>query len=171
MSRSDRNAAGRRFRPTLIWILAILALTTETVAIVSDYRVLFGFRNSVETLQWEFVVDDGWMAVARIGPSSGGASTISSFEIPFLLLTISYTNSAVYIGLGSFLPDLDGWKLSVNLWPLVALFAAYPIAAVTKDSVTYIRRRRRGLCLRCGYDLTGNVTGTCSECGCRIERT
>jgi len=27
-----------------------------------------------------------------------------------------------------------------------------------------------GICLRCGYDLTGNVTGRCSECGTEIAR-
>jgi hypothetical protein len=27
------------------------------------------------------------------------------------------------------------------------------------------RRRAAGECLRCGYDLTGNVSGTCPECG------
>ena len=27
------------------------------------------------------------------------------------------------------------------------------------------RRSHRGLCLACGYDLTGNVGGRCSECG------
>jgi hypothetical protein len=27
------------------------------------------------------------------------------------------------------------------------------------------RRRRTGLCSRCGYDLTGNVSGVCPECG------
>lgn len=26
-------------------------------------------------------------------------------------------------------------------------------------------RRERGLCFRCGYDLTGNVSGVCPECG------
>ena len=26
-------------------------------------------------------------------------------------------------------------------------------------------RRRKGLCLSCGYDLTGNVSGVCPECG------
>jgi hypothetical protein len=26
-------------------------------------------------------------------------------------------------------------------------------------------RRRRGLCVSCGYDLAGNVSGTCPECG------
>lgn len=27
------------------------------------------------------------------------------------------------------------------------------------------RRRRRGCCLGCGYDLTGNESGVCPECG------
>jgi len=27
------------------------------------------------------------------------------------------------------------------------------------------RRIRPGCCLRCGYDLTGNISGVCSECG------
>ncbi len=26
-------------------------------------------------------------------------------------------------------------------------------------------RRQMGLCIRCGYDLTGNTSGTCPECG------
>jgi hypothetical protein len=30
------------------------------------------------------------------------------------------------------------------------------------------RRRRQGLCTKCGYDLTGNVSGTCPECGGKI---
>jgi hypothetical protein len=29
-------------------------------------------------------------------------------------------------------------------------------------------RRRKGACLRCGYDLTGNVSGVCPECGTSI---
>jgi len=31
------------------------------------------------------------------------------------------------------------------------------------------RRKKRGLCANCGYNLTGNVTGVCSECGMEIE--
>ena len=30
------------------------------------------------------------------------------------------------------------------------------------------RRRRKGLCLQCGYNLTGNVSGVCSECGAKV---
>jgi hypothetical protein len=32
------------------------------------------------------------------------------------------------------------------------------------------RRRKLGLCLRCGYDLTANVSGVCPECGTEIEK-
>jgi hypothetical protein len=30
-------------------------------------------------------------------------------------------------------------------------------------------REDRGECLQCGYDLTGNVTGVCPECGERFR--
>ena len=30
-------------------------------------------------------------------------------------------------------------------------------------------RREMGLCVRCGYDLTGNVSGVCPECGMQVE--
>lgn len=28
-----------------------------------------------------------------------------------------------------------------------------------------VQRARRGLCVKCGYDLTGNISGVCPECG------
>ncbi|MCA9255207.1 MAG: hypothetical protein KDA33_06190 [Phycisphaerales bacterium] len=31
-------------------------------------------------------------------------------------------------------------------------------------------RKRRGLCLACGYSLEGNVSGTCPECGVKARR-
>ena len=30
-------------------------------------------------------------------------------------------------------------------------------------------RRRKGLCTECGYDLTGNITGRCPECGMHVN--
>lgn len=30
------------------------------------------------------------------------------------------------------------------------------------------RRRKRGLCVKCGYDLTGNTSGKCPECGSEV---
>ena len=49
----------------------------------------------------------------------------------------------------------------VCLLPPVAFFVARPIRRRRR-----IRRRiRRGLCQKCGYDLRGNTSGVCPECG------
>ncbi len=48
---------------------------------------------------------------------------------------------------------------------LFAGFAWYPARAFVRDPLRRYRRRRRGLCLKCGYDLTGNESGNCPECG------
>ena len=49
-------------------------------------------------------------------------------------------------------------------WPLL-VFATYPAIAFIRGPLRRYRRRKRGWCIHCGYDLRGNVTGICSECG------
>ena len=56
------------------------------------------------------------------------------------------------------------------LWSLTALFATYPTIAFFRGPVRRWRRRRNGWCVDCGYDLTGNVSGICPECGTRIQQ-
>ena len=50
-------------------------------------------------------------------------------------------------------------------WFLVIVLAA--LTALTFIRVPFRRwhRRRHGLCIRCGYNLEGNVSGVCPECG------
>ena len=55
--------------------------------------------------------------------------------------------------------------LIIAAWSLVLLFGCYPTLALIRDPLRRYRRRRRGLCIRCGYHLEGNVSGVCSECG------
>ncbi len=59
-----------------------------------------------------------------------------------------------------------GEDLFVPLWPLVPAMAAY---------VVVVWRRTRpvpaGACASCRYDLTGNVSGICPECGTPIRAT
>ncbi len=54
-------------------------------------------------------------------------------------------------------------------WLPAPLFAAYPIWAFVRGPWRRRRRKAKGLCIRCGYDLTGNVTGVCSECGTKAK--
>ena len=63
------------------------------------------------------------------------------------------------------------YRLSMPLWLPFLLFAAYPtITFFIRGPLRRYRRRKRGLCLTCGYDLMGNVTGVCSECGKEIVK-
>jgi hypothetical protein len=57
------------------------------------------------------------------------------------------------------------WHATVQLWLLFVLFSAYPATVFVRGPLRRYRRQRRGLCLKCGYNLTGNVTGVCPECG------
>ena len=58
------------------------------------------------------------------------------------------------------------WELSFPTWSAIAFFAAYPtIAFIRRPHRRRKRRRTLGLCIECGYDLTGNESGVCPECG------
>ncbi len=65
------------------------------------------------------------------------------------------------------------WRRAIGvecrLWILLPLLAVYPFSVFVY--VPFRRRRRNdGLCSTCGYDLTGNETGRCPECGTEVER-
>ncbi len=57
----------------------------------------------------------------------------------------------------------------IPLWMLLLLFATYPVVVTTRSRFVRWRRRRNGHCRHCGYDLTGDTTGRCPECGIAIE--
>ncbi len=59
--------------------------------------------------------------------------------------------------------------LYVPLWAPLVLFSAFPTFALIRALVRRRLRRRRGVCLKCGYDLTSNVSGVCPECGKAIK--
>lgn len=64
----------------------------------------------------------------------------------------------------------DAWVVIVPMWPIVLglwLWAACLWYYAGPDPVLalLLGRKTEGLCGRCGYDLTGNVSGVCPECG------
>lgn len=50
---------------------------------------------------------------------------------------------------------------------LALLVIAYPVIFLWRRRRTMLRFRR-GLCVACGYDLSGSVSSVCSECGRQI---
>ena len=59
------------------------------------------------------------------------------------------------------------WMLGVPLWIPFLLFAAYPTLAFIRGPLRRYRRRKRGLCVTCGYDLRGSPK-RCPECGVEV---
>ncbi len=51
----------------------------------------------------------------------------------------------------------------------VALLLAYPALAVGRDRWRAHHRPKEGFCQQCAYDLTGNITGICPECGAPVD--
>ena len=54
-------------------------------------------------------------------------------------------------------------------WIAILLSATYPIIAFIRGPLRRRRRRKRGQCLSCGYNLTGNTSGVCPECATMVE--
>ena len=55
------------------------------------------------------------------------------------------------------------------LWILAVVPLAYPSLVFIRGPLRRWRRRRRGLCVNCAYNPTGNVSGVCPECGMEIK--
>jgi hypothetical protein len=60
-------------------------------------------------------------------------------------------------------------EVGVPFWFLALCFGALPAACVNR-SVRRRRDRAAGRCVVCHYNLTGNVSGVCPECGTVIKK-
>ena len=56
-------------------------------------------------------------------------------------------------------------KVEFPCWATVLLFSGWPIIAFIRGPYRRAARRAKGLCLKCGYNLTGLVEPRCPECG------
>jgi hypothetical protein len=63
----------------------------------------------------------------------------------------------------------------IPTWLLALAFGLLPAIHLARAANRYRlaqQSRRKGHCLVCNYDLTGNVSGTCPECGTKVpEKT
>jgi hypothetical protein len=60
-----------------------------------------------------------------------------------------------------------GWRVWMPHWPFVLLTSLLPSTAwaLRRRRRLLAYRQSRRMCLHCGYNLTGNTSGVCPECG------
>jgi hypothetical protein len=100
-------------------------------------------------------------------------------EIPAEVLSYGVLNSdhfVVSFSVGAALPTVemaaDRLVMRVPPWMPFVLFGVFPMAALIGGPLRSWRRwsrRRRGLCIKCGYSLTGLLEPRCPECGRKIR--
>ena len=62
-------------------------------------------------------------------------------------------------------PKAWGWFSFIPCWAAVGIFGTYPLWTMLRLGARRAYRSRKGHCMSCGYDLTGNLSGVCPECG------
>lgn len=96
------------------------------------------------------------------GACAGATPLPRDWSLPIPLLgTIGYRSLAS-----------AGWSRFFVFVPrgiVAGLLLAYPVTTAVRRPLRRWHRRKRGLCMSCGYDLTGNTTGVCPECAARID--
>lgn len=105
-------------------------------------------------------IDNGGVLLSYDGGSDVRLITPKKFDF----WTIHYDSTPLY--------SRGGWqyaRLTFPIWMPFALSCIPPLTIlVTRPIARRLRirrRRRRGLCMQCGYSLRGNVSGVCPECG------
>lgn len=109
----------------------------------------------------------------RFGPALSGTLSAILFLAALVLFPVVYDQ--INRSAGGFIDDLgqEIMRTHETLWLSVFMFiwfslafaAAIPAFRIARWKTCYIPE---GLCLNCGYNLTGNTSGICPECGTAI---
>jgi hypothetical protein len=97
---------------------------------------------------------------SRGGGPQRGVGTIAAMPLA-LRITIAI---AVVTLLAAGLVQGDSAAVAFVILP-AALAGLLGWDLIDRPNARRRRRLRNGQCIRCGYDLTGNVSGVCPECG------
>lgn len=149
-----------------------LTIDNRSVADQAHSIVCTGSLTSNTKLR--IVADRGWLDVAWCWEVPWSTTINQATRDLGLLVLHSGVAPTAYLGhsargCGLMLPILVGKGAAVHLLVLALAFSIYPLIVFVRGPLRRWRRRWRGECEPCGYNLTGNITGVCPECGSQIR--
>lgn len=86
-------------------------------------------------------------------------------KVKYAWAGFSYSDELLTPGTHSVTVNMRATTASAPIWAVLGVFAAYPTIVFIRGPLRRRRRHRKGLCIKCSYDLTGNESGVCPECG------
>ncbi len=168
------------FRKTIVILLALATLANVSWCIVNrtsafgprdyfrqvleyDHRRLFRWSNSQFTMQFSKSEPCDFCKRPHLkieGCEEGEYA--SRFPPPVSF----YWKSGPFKFVKSQNIRITLWRIEVDDWVPIPILAAYPMVFL----ISALRRRTRpGHCPKCSYNLTGNTSGVCPECGTAIS--
>ncbi len=180
-------------RTTLAWILAIVSVALLTLGMCSRRTVLWYVATptdhhfvsatvAVGRLTLDHMYSNDVDAISRIErglpPTYYSESRVLADEQererrgqqvsrPFRRRWFSFAcgpTSALVMCHADLVPVSRWDHLTVPIWLVAGITGAFPMIWLA-FALRRRRRRRQNCCMACGYDLTGNVSGICPECG------
>ena len=138
---------------------------------IPSYWWAFGFQDPGQRYEW-FVVQ-GNLHINRFPPQY-----VASKMAPMGLWLGGFRVVRATLFQPVFSPQFSRagsshWYLELPLYLPFLVFATSLAALCVYPRLPFTRRRWRrkhGLCVSCGYNLTGNVSGACPECGTEVSR-
>ncbi len=105
--------------------------------------------------------------VRRANANDAAPNPVNSLPWP----TFGFTNEVLEVHYTDTKIDERHLRAHMPIGAVLMLFAAYPLIEFVFGAGRRRRARRLldGQCLDCGYDLTGNESGKCPECGTRVS--
>jgi len=110
------------------------------------------------------VVVDSQTGDFRFNPGAGGQLTALE-QAEFTQVQIGIVRARM--SRSSLLIGPPHWRVIFPAWPL-PFIAAIPVLHLCINIIRKRRRRTLGLCGVCAYDLIGNQSGICPECGTAV---
>lgn len=161
----------RIIRVLVITILILLSTVCWFVTVASQhnqYRHLalcsLSFDRSHYEIGFEIYLGKGRMKLGKWTYSDPQNAPIGRGDWNFA--DVNYSNSTSNDA--NLQKVIHRVKIAVPTRIIAALgliFSAYPLVVLIRGPVNRWHRKRHGLCIGCGYDMRGNPTAICSECG------
>ena len=143
---------------------------------------LFAVKSKPETTwrgdNWRPHPDFSGLQRKNVTPGFDGTPGTATEGVVFYIArgTISLHDSSERFGFASFGPLPGSWScLYVSMWvpflafALLPAIAARPLLGYTRGLIHQCLFRAEGLCPTCHYNLTGNISGVCPECGTKMS--
>ena len=146
-------------RIVCIGTMTTVALIMLVFGVAGHWKRFQFYYSPRDQYHWRVYSAWGHVGFHRMdkGPGTGLDLSISRLK--------EYTRPPSLIHVQWWFGSYGKTTVSAPWWLVTPICAAYPVAAIGRGPFLRRWRRKRGLCLNCGYDLTGNVSGRCPECG------